>query len=348
MTSNPFRYTAFIAAFLMAFSIAGSTPAAEKQHEPFELTISTLPAGFATYTIGVALADQINKHSKWLKAVHIEGRGPAEHMKYLVRNPDKRKGYLFFNTTWDWWEAKQGIGPYKQFPFDYSQFRFIFLTGVAADGLCTTNPRIKTLKDLAGKRVIFDSGPGKGRQIVYQGILRAAGVPVDSIRYQYAAGKAAADTLKDGLVDVIYSGSVLKRLPSTWVDSPFQKELVATKDTYFIPFDRPSVEKFKEKSGHPVGLAEVPPGMLGPLQKEPVGVLVKPLGFAAHLDMPDDVVTEILRVVYENADKLKEYTPMADIITKETLASLGVSEGAYHPAAVRFFASKGIKIRALE
>jgi TRAP-type uncharacterized transport system substrate-binding protein len=62
------------------------------------------------------------------------------------------------------------------------------------------------------------------------------------------------------------------------------------------------------------------------------------------MDMPDDVVAEILRVVFENAPKLKEATIAAEIITKDTLASLSMPESGYHPAAVKFFKSKGIKI----
>lgn len=343
-----------VSAFL-ALTLAGAAvlagPDARAQANPpapFELTITTIPAGFATYTIGVGLAEQITKNSGWLKAVHVEGRGPPEHMKGLVKNADRRKNYLFFNSPWDLWEARQGGAAYEGFPFNYEEFGFVFLTGVAADCLVTTNPKIKTLKDIANRRVIFDSGPAKGREFVFNGILEAAGVPLSTLHYQYSSGKAAADTLRDGLVDVAYGGAVLRALPSSWVTSPFHKELVSTKDTYFISFDRESVDKFKQKTGHPAGFARLPPGILGPLQKEAVGVMVKPLGFCAHRDMPAEVVTEILRVVYENAEKLKEYTPMAEIIRKDTLASLGVPESWYHPAALKFFKEKGIKIGSLE
>jgi TRAP-type uncharacterized transport system substrate-binding protein len=141
---------------------------------------------------------------------------------------------------------------------------------------------------------------------------------------------------------------VLRALPAAWANSPFQKELVATKDVYFISFDRASVQKFKDKTGHPAGYTQLPPGTLGPLQKEPTGVMVKPLGFSAHKDMPAEVVAEVLRIVSENADKLKEYTPMAEIIRKDTLASLGVPSSWYHAAALTFFQQNGIKVGSLE
>jgi len=325
-----------------AFSMAISTPASAQ--EPFEISISTLPAGFASYIMGVALAEQISKNSKWLKATAMEGRGPAEHMKLLVTKPEKRTNYLFFNTTWDIWEAKQEIGPYKGFRFNYDEFKFVSLLGIAGNGLCSVDPTIRSLKDLEGKRVIFDSGKGKGRQLTYEGVLKEAGVDAKKIKFQYATGKAAADALRDGLVDAAYTGHVLKSLPNIYVNSPFQAELVATKDTYFLSFDPKYAKAYKQKSGHPLTVVRVPPKMLGPMQTEPCGLLIKPLGFAAHVSMPGQVVTEILRVIYENAERFKEYTPAGAVLTKETMASLSVPEEAYHPAALKFFKEKGIKI----
>ena len=315
-----------------------------KLQEPFQLEISTIPAGFASYNIGVALADLISKNSTWLKATHIEGRSPAAHMRTLVTKPEKRKNYLFFNTTWDLWEAKKQVGPYTKFPFNYDEFRFVMLMGIAGNGLCTKDPNMKSVKDVAGKKVIFDSTPGSGRELVYYGMLREAGVAIESLKPQYSTGQAAAEALRDGLVDVIYTGSTLQRLPNVHLNSPFMTELVSTVKTYFVPFEEKHVKAFKDKTGHPATLMMIPPKMHGPLQTEPYGTLIKPLGFCAHLDLPEDVVTEILRIVSENAHQLKEATVAAEIITKETLASLSMPESGYHPAAVRFFKSKGIKI----
>ncbi len=331
----------FITLVLFLFLTTSQITAAQK---PFEITISTIPAGFSSYIMGVALAEQINKNSTWLKAIATEGRGPVEHMKTLVRKPEKRKNYLFFNTTWDIWEAKKQMGPYKGFEFDYDDFRFVSLLGIAGNGVSTLDPDIKSLKDLVGKKAIFDSGKGKGREVAYFGIMKAAGIDVSKVKFQYARGKGAADTLRDGLVDAIYTGHILKKLPNIYGNSPYMAELVATKKTYFLSFDKDSVDAYKEETGHPLGLVNVPPKLLSPTQTKPCGILIKPLAFAAHLDMPDHVIAEILRVIYENAHVFKEYTPLGAILTRETMASLGVPAKAYHPAAVKFFKRKGIKI----
>ena len=202
--------------FVALFTLIMCTPVEGGKQKPFELTISTIPAGFSSYIMGVALAEQINKNSKWLKAIATEGRGPAEHMKTLIRKPEKRKKYLFFNTTWDIWEAKKQIGTYAGFPFNYDEFRFVTLLGIAGNGLCTLDADIKSFNDLVGKKAIFDSGRGKGREMAYGGVLKSGGVPMDKIKFQYASGKAAADNLRDGLVDVVYTGHILKKLPNVY------------------------------------------------------------------------------------------------------------------------------------
>lgn len=331
--------------FLVSFfSTSVEAQSAPKPREPFQLEISTIPAGFASYNIGVAVADVVSRNSTWLKAVHIEGRSPAAHMRTLVTKPEKRKNYLFFNTTWDLWEAKKQVGPYAKFPFNYDEFRFVMLIGVAGNGLCAKDPNIKTVKDLGGKKVIFDSTPGSGRELVYYGVLKESGVSPESLKSQYATGQAAADALRDGLIDVIYTGSTLQKLPNIHMNSPFMTELVTTAKAYFISFDERPVKAFKDKTGHPVTLMTIPPRTFSPTQTEPYGTLIKPLALCAHQDMPEEVVTEFLRVIYENAHRLKEATVAAEIINKDTLASLSVPESGYHPAAVKFFKSKGVKI----
>ncbi len=96
-------------------------------------------------------------------------------MKTLIRKPEKRKNYLFFNTTWDIWEAKKQIGTYAGFPFNYDEFRFVTLLGIAGNGLCTLDADIKSFNDLVGKKAIFDSGRGKGREMAYGGVLKSGG-----------------------------------------------------------------------------------------------------------------------------------------------------------------------------
>ena len=316
--------------------------------QPYSIEISTLPAGFSTYTVGVALAERINKNSPWLKATAVEGRGAAENMKLLVRKPHKRRNTVFFNSPWELWGAKNGASTYRGFDFNYDEFKFLFFSGMAVDVLMTLNPQIKELNDLTGKNVCFDTAPGKSRYAVYTGILKQIGVDITKLNHQYGSGKIMADRLRDGLVEVGYGAGLLIKLPNIQKLSPFSAQLVATKDTYFISFPQDAVEAFKQSTGHPLVYVKVPPKMYSPLQTKELGGLGKSLGFCAHQSLPDEVVTEILRIVYHDAHEFKSYTPLAAVISKNTLASLGIPESGYHPAALRFFKQNGIPITALK
>jgi len=332
-----FFYTIIAALILLACTT--------KTEKPFNLTISTLPAGYSAYALGIGVTKLINENSEWLEATHIEGRGPAEHMKLLVKNPIQRKNYLFLNTTWDQWQAEKGIGAYRQFPFTYSNFKFVCFLGKVIRGLITLNPNIKTLKDLAGKKVIFDSAPNKPRTLVYKGILKAADVPLDKVRLEFAYGRAAANALKDGCVDAISFTAVLIKWPNTFVLSPYITELASTRKIYFISLDEEDVLEFKKKTAHPVGYLRLRPQILTKDQEKSCGVLTATFGFSAHIDMPDKVVNEILRILYEYYYVLKDYSPIGEAITREALASLGIPKETYHPAAIKFFEEKGIEIK---
>ena len=333
---------------LVAFTLLYIYPQSASAGQPYSIEISTLPAGFSTYTMGVALADLINKNSTWLKAIAVEGRGAAENMKLLVRKPDKRKNTVFFNVPWELWGAKNGATAFKGFDFDYDEFKFIHFSGMAVDVLMTLDPEIKDLHDLTGKKVCFDTAPGKSRHVVYNGILEQIGVDLTKLHQQYGSGKITADRLRDGLVEVGYGAGLVTKLPNIQKLSPFSAQLVATKDTYFISFPEAAVNAFKQKTGHPLVYVKIPPKMYSPLQTKELGGLGKSLGFCAHQSLPDEVVTEILRIVYQNAHKFISYTPLAAVITQKTLASMGIPESGYHPAAVRFFKQNDIPVTSLK
>ena len=311
--------------------------------EPFKLTLTSLPAGFAAYSLSVALADMINKDSTWLRATAVEGRGPVVPLKMLAKDPKKRKDLLFFLTPWEIWQAKKQIGPFKGLPFDYDKFRYVCLVGWSIDVLYTLDPKIKTIKDIRGKRIVVDAGPGRTRLIQFKGIFKAAGI-ADEVKFEYMTGKAAADAVRDGLIGVAYAGASLWKPPNTWAPSPFTAELVASKDVYFISTPEKYIKAMMQETGFPSTWVALPPKTMGPLQTEPCIGLTRLNAWAAHIDMPDHVVTEILRVAYRNADKFKEYVPAGEIITKKNLAAMGVSEDRLHPAALNFYEEKSIPI----
>lgn len=314
--------------------------------QPYQIEIFSLPVGYGVYNMGVGLSEEINKNSTKLKAVHFEGKDPTVTMKILITEPERKRRTIFFSDSWANWAGERQIGVLKGVNYDYSKFKGLFVLSVSPNVLATTNPKIKTLEDLKGKRVVLTSTPGGVVDQVLGGILKEAGI-LDSVKLQYLKPEESKDALKDGLIDAAMFGISIKTLPNIFKNAPALLELVSTKDTYFIPIPRKYTESFAKKMNCRVSSISVPPKMLGPLQIEPLEVISKYTFWAVHQDMPEDVVSEILRIVYERLHVFKNYDSMGEILSKDTMAKMGLKENELHPGASKFYKQRGIPIGEL-
>ena len=149
-------------------------------------------------------------------------------------------------------------------------------------------------------------------------------------KYEYLGMKAMVDSMRDGLVDVVHGGiNVLG--PGQFAPSPYLRELFATKKVYPVSLDKNAVMAMKKETGHPGIVVTFPPKAIDEYQSGPVVALGKCMTWGAHKDVPDEVVSEVLRIYLANIDKFAEITPGAKILTKQTVAALGVPAERYHP-----------------
>jgi TRAP-type uncharacterized transport system substrate-binding protein len=88
--------------------------------------------------------------------------------------------------------------------------------------------------------------------------------------------------------------------------------ILSTEKVNFISYD---VDKFNATrarlgdGGEPTNAYEIPAGSFEN-QTKPWIVKGDTLGWAVHADMPEEVVQEFLRIVFENTDKLAEAARM--------------------------------------
>lgn len=235
--------------------------------EIYNLDIVSLPVGYGVYNMGVGLSEEINKNSSFLRAAHFEGKDPTVTMKMLVLEPERKKRTIFFSDSWACWAGERQIGVLKGVKYDYSKFKGLYLLSFSPNILATTNPKIRTLEDLKGKKVVLTSTKGGVVDNVLGGILKEAGV-LETLKLQYLKPHEAKDALKDGLIDAAMFGISLKGLPNIYKAAPALVELVSTKDTYFISIPKKYVESFAKKEKCYMRSVLVPPKMIGPLQTE--------------------------------------------------------------------------------
>lgn len=157
----------------------------------------------------------------------------------------------------------------------------------------------------------------------------------------YTAGHdQSANALKDGNIDMIYAGSGSLSAPN----SAYQ-ELVS--NTKINMFDYPESLRDKIVKDMPYwGKFTLEPGWLKGYDK-PCNVVAVLNSFFLEESVPEDVVYEMTKAVFDHLDELKEiaYAPFK-YVEPETAAANAVVP--FHPGALRYFKEKGFKISVFE
>ena len=68
------------------------------------------------------------------------------------------------------------------------------------------------------------------------------------------------------------------------------------------------------------------------------------IGFAAYTSVPDDIVYETLRILYEHQPKFVAYHNLMKVIIPDKLGEGPFKEEELHPGAVKFYKERGLKI----
>jgi len=314
--------------------------------EPYEISIYTLTAGSTTHLFGVTLAGLIKKQSKWLKATAVEGFGPTRNLRMLAAKPEIRSKTLIFSCPGNQWLLEKGrvkgVKPY----FDHRQ---VACWGNPANGFISLNPKITKFEDLKGKRVGVDMKYFFGRATLPLEVIKQY-FSLEDINIQYLTPSAGLDALRDKLLDVYFGMGTMISLGEAVPSSPTQAFLDTIREKpYFLS---PSPEKVKAGmaaiGGYPAAPVTVAPKTFHPKQDVPWTLMVgSTLTWGADKAMPDDVVYEVTKILYENMPRFAEVHPAGRFLSKETIGLLGVTEDRVHPGALKFYKEVGVKIRSI-
>ena len=150
-----FRFTGSLLVSLMLVAFQGwlncESAAEDIGKKPYNIEIYSFMPGSGTYVIGAALADLINKNSTWLKATAVSSRGTTTNTKMLLTEPDKRSKSIVWANFSDHFLAQAGRLPGMPGK-RYTTMRVVTLIGLIGNGPVTLDPKIKNIRDFAGKR----------------------------------------------------------------------------------------------------------------------------------------------------------------------------------------------------
>lgn len=192
--------------------------------------------------------------------------------------------------------------------------------------IVTLDPNIKSVADLAGKRVSIGAA-GSGVYFNAIDILSAYGLTEADISPTYQSFGDSTEALQDGQIDAAF---VVAGAPTTAVTS-----LAASNDVYLVSLDDEHIEALTASS--PYYTKNV---ISADTYGTPEDVTTVAIGavIIARDDVSNHDIINFLTAVFENDlshDKSKE-------LSLEFASS--VTDVPYHPGAVEYFASKGIEV----
>jgi TRAP transporter TAXI family solute receptor len=189
---------------------------------------------------------------------------------------------------------------------------------------------IATFDDLKGKRVNIGS-PGSGQRATMEVVLNALGWTVDdfALASELAPAEQSA-ALGDNKVDaIIYTvghpnGSI--------------QEASSTVDAVLVPVTGPAIDKLVDENSY-YAHATIPGGMYAgtPDDVQTFGVKAT---FVTSANVPDDVVYEVVKAVFDNFERFKGLHPAFANLKEEDMIKDGLS-APLHPGAERYYKERG-------
>ena len=330
----------------LALVILPLTTASAAKHKEVKLTLYTMPSGSITYTLGFALSELINKNSDWLKCTALETASTYENLRYIVGHPEKKNIYLGSALTMGVDQLAIAMKPYNKIG-PWKKTKWISLIANIGAPLITLDPKIQTWHDLAGKTIGLDT-MGSSMQFMPEWLMKYAWENFDKVKRVYGnTSNIAVDRLLDGTLDVTWTGAVMLGAGEykMWKPMPPFERLLAARSVHILKLDKKNVAVSREKSGaeslsliggkaKKIGKSDIP-NWYG---------LLNSLAWMVQEDMDNDIVTELIRVIYENADQFANYHAVGRGITQKTIGQIPVPRASYHPAVIKFLEAHGQKV----
>lgn len=325
-------------------------PSAEAAKKTDKVVIAAGRPDDAWFALSHGLASMINERSSWLEAEVIPTAGIVDATRLAQGDPAKRVNHIVITMTpgMELWATPE-----------YTTKK-IGSMGFLASVLVSLDPKIKTLEDLKGKTLALSRKVPQSYTYIYIDMLRQAGV-LDKIKLMHGGTSAVLNAVQDGAAN---AGAVMISCiyPDTFAPGAFLEQLAARGPLYFP--EQGLVEKNMTMIGK-AGKQEVfkdaplptlaltaPPKSLGPNQTEPVVILTPPVFWAAGTQVPDRIIHEVTRIMYEAAEK-REFGNyhvigkgmLPDFLVSDFWPDDPTSRKNYHSGALKYFDERGIKLK---
>ena len=230
----------------------------------------------------------------------------------------------------DWqYHAYNGTSKFEGDKFD--KLRAVFsVHGEPFTVVARADAGVKNFDDLKGKRVNIGN-PGSGQRATMDVVMNAKGWTLDD--FALASELKAAEqagALGDNKIDaMIYT-----------VGHPAGaiQEATTTTDATLVDVDGDAIAKLVEDNPY-YAWATIPGGMYKGNDEDTTTFGVKAT-FVSSSDVPDEVIYQVVKAVFDNFDRFKKLHPAFENLTEEQMIKDGLS-APLHDGAVKYYKERG-------
>ena len=199
--------------------------------------------------------------------------------------------------------------------------------------LVTMDPNIRSVADLAGKKVSIGAA-GSGVYFNAVDVLQAAGLSEADIQPQYQSFADSADALKDGKIDAAF---IVAGAPT-----PAIQELCTTAKAYLVPIDGAVAEALMKAS--PYYTTYKIPAKTYDGQTEDITTVTVKATLIVSTSASEDDVYNITKSIFDNIDTITSaHAKGAELSLENATSGMTVP---FHAGAAKYFAEKGVDVAA--
>jgi len=354
MKKHRLTTTLIAVSLLLCFACPAAVQAAAA-HKTEKVIFQTTQFGRAFYDYAFAFEELARKSGSWVELKAEETPGAMFMAKSFHDNLEKiRSGekpwIIQYGSTNSTLFIRNGWAPFtKTKVTGFSVFSTILCR---VNLLCTFDKDIKTAKDLAGKRVAVATKAAPFNSTLKYIPYFKKGLGVD-VNWQFIGIGQGKDALLNGTVDAtvcMFTGEyelapdgvtfvITKAAP----DSATMELLASGRKLRFIPFDPKVLMSTYQGEGMMVFRpAVIKVGATDGLEADAAG-LCEFLYLTCDEKTPDDILTELLKVRYEQAEKFGDYHAMFKMQPKNPFPA-GAPKELIHPAVYKAAQKLGFKV----
>jgi hypothetical protein len=192
--------------------------------------------------------------------------------------------------------------------------------------------RINSLEDLRGKRVVVGAA-GSGTEANARQILAVHDIIYREMRVDFVGFAAGIDQLRDGNVDAVF---LTAGVPTAAVT-----DVASSRDAMIVPVSNQALEALRAR--WPFYTRHVIPANTYRGQTAPVPTVAVMAMLISRADLPDDLVYNLTKALWENLDRMKAaHARGGDLTLTGALAGMPLP---VHPGAERYYRERGVSAR---